>query len=72
MSSADTAHLAEGYAAHRDGLPRSGNPYEKPTASWMGWNAGWDQSAQDTVGPAVTEDPSLPPIVAPDHPLGGR
>jgi hypothetical protein len=67
MSASDTAHLAEGYAAHRDGLPRTGNPYEKPTAAWAGWHAGWDQSAQATA-PEVAEGPSLPPIVAPDRP----
>jgi hypothetical protein len=57
MSAANTAHLAEGYAAHRDGLQRSDNPYEKPTAAWVGWHAGWDQSASDMARPAATEEP---------------
>ena len=71
MSSADPAHLADGYAAHRDGLPRSDNPFAKPTGAWMGWNAGWDRSAADTLGSAAAQDPSRVPV-APDHLLASR
>jgi len=37
MSHAEAAYVAEGYSAHRAGLPQAANPYSRWSTAWVAW-----------------------------------
>jgi hypothetical protein len=59
MSFADPAHLAEGYGAQRDGIPRQANPYARWTTAWTTWSAGWRRAALDAEARDQIETPCM-------------
>jgi hypothetical protein len=58
MSHAEAAYVAEGYSAHRAGLPQAANPYSRWSTAWVAWASGWERSSACPVKPKGAPAPA--------------